>query len=90
MEAGTKRCGGRVGSVGKRGIDFLDGIANGLGPKWRAGQTGGQDLPQLGAERLGLGSFELLLFRMPHAQGPASLPLHFTIGGVPYGKKVGA
>ena len=84
--------GGGVGTVEERGIDLLDGLEDGLGFKRRAGQTGDEDLPQLSIERLGLESFDLFLFRMPHSHGPASSPLHSppTIGGVPYGKKVGA
>ena len=86
----ARLCGGGVGTVEERGIDLLDGLEDGLGLKRRAGQTGDEDLPQLSIERLGLESFDLFLFRMPHAHGPASLPLPPTIGGVPYGKKVGA
>ncbi len=33
------------GALGKRGMDFMDGIENSLGFKRRTGQTGDKDLP---------------------------------------------
>ena len=84
--------GGRVGTMEKQGLDFLDGVEDGLGLKRRASQTGDKDLPPLSIQCFRFESFDLFLFGMSHAHRPSCLPRPppNKIRGVPYGKKVGA
>lgn len=72
-------------------IDFLRGFDDGAGFEGRAVESGAEDLAQLRVERLGVESVERFLCGVSQAHFSTSL-LRLsasTIGGVPYGKKVG-